>query len=466
MTVAQSPDMAHVPDAPPRPAPGAPRPYRFPHFERRRLPNGLTLVVAPIHRLPLVSVVATVDAGAASDPAGQEGLAVLTARALVEGTASMDAVALVERVEGLGAALDSGADWDAAVVSLTALAPKLGDAFELLADVLQRPAFPEREVERLKGERLAELLHLRSEPRGLAEEGFARAVYAEGARYARSEAGGEAAVRALGTEAVRAFHAERYRPGATTIVVAGDVTADAAEARVARTLGTWAGEAPPAAQPADAPGSATRRVHLVARPDAAQSEIRLGHVGVPRSTPDYFPLLVMNSILGGLFNSRVNLNLRERHGYTYGARSGFDWRRAAGPFAVESAVANENAVAAANEMLAEVDRIRREPVGEDELSLATSYLDGVFPIRYETTAAVASALSTAAVYGLPDDYFDRYRERVRAVTADEVRRVAEQYLHPDRLQLLVVGDPASMGPGLEAMAFGPMVRYDADEVVR
>jgi zinc protease len=207
-------------------------------------------------------------------------------------------------------------------------------------------------------------------------------------------------------------------------------------------------------------------VHLVGKADAPQSEVRLGHVGVPRSTPDYFPLLVMNSILGGLFNSRVNLNLRERHGYTYGARSGFDWRRGAGPFAVESAVANENAVAAATEMLGEIDRIRDEPVGDDELSLATSYLDGVFPIRYETTAAVASALSTAAVYGLPDDYFDRYRERVRAVTADDVQRAAREYLHPDRLQLLVVGDPATMGPRLESMAFGPIVTYDADEVVR
>ncbi len=455
-----------TPAAPPRPAPGAPRPYHFPHFERRTLPNGLRLVVAPVHRLPVVSVVAVVDAGAASDPAGQEGLAVLTARALVEGTASMDAVALAERVERLGSALDSGADWDGAVVSLTALAPKLGAAFEVLAEVLTAPAFPAREVERLKGERLAELLHLRSDPRGLAEEGFARAVYAEGARYARAEAGGEGSVATLDEAAVRAFHAARYRPGATTVVVAGDVTADAAEALVARTLGAWAGAPAPAPGGADAPAPAARRAHLVAKPDAAQSEIRLGHVGPPRSTPDYFPLLVMNSILGGLFNSRVNLNLRERNGYTYGARSGFDWRRGRGPFSVDSAVDNAKAIAAVREMLVEVDRMRAEPVGADELSLATSYLDGVFPIRYETTAAIASALASAVVYGLPDDYFDAYRGRVRAVTADEVQRVARAHLRPEALQLLIVGDAATMRPQLEALEFGPLVVYDADAVAR
>jgi predicted Zn-dependent peptidase len=188
-------------------------------------------------------------------------------------------------------------------------------------------------------------------------------------------------------------------------------------------------------------------------------------VGAPRSTPDYFPLLVMNSILGGLFNSRVNLNLRERHGYTYGARSGFDWRRGSGPFAVESAVATDVTVAAAREVLAEVDRMRDEPVAPEELSLATSYLDGVFPIRYETTSAVASALTALTLFGLPDDYFDAYRARVRAVTAEEVQRVARAYLRPERLQLVVAGAP-SLRAELEAMDFGPVTELAVDAVAR
>jgi zinc protease len=454
-----------APPAPPRPAPTTPRPYHFPAFERRTLPNGLRLVIAPVHKLPVVSVAAVVDAGAAADPPGKEGLARLTARALDEGTAELDALALADRVERLGATLDAGADWDAAVVALTTLAPKLEEAFAVLAEVLARPAFPEREVERLKAERLADLLHLRSDPGGLADAAFAEAVYGSGSRFGRPEGGGAAAVQGLTRDEVAAFHAARYRPGATTLIVAGDVSADDAEALVRRTLGGWVGEAPAAAAADDRAGSEAPRAVLVAKPDAQQSELRLGHVGVPRTTPDYFPLLVMNSILGGLFNSRVNLNLRERHGYTYGARSGFDWRRSAGPFAVESAVATDKTVAAVREVLGEIARMRDEPVAPEELSLATSYLDGVFPIRYETTSAIASALSALVIFGLPDDYFDTYRARVRAVTADEVQRVAREHLRPERLQLVVAGAP-SLRAELEAMAFGSVSEVAVDAVAR
>ena len=454
-----------APAAPPRPAAGAPRPYAFPAFERRTLPNGLRLVVAPIHKLPVVSVAAVVDAGAAADPPGQEGLAALTARALDEGTAAFDALALADRVERLGASLDAGADWDSAVVSLTTLAPKLEAAFEVLAEVLARPAFPEREVERLRQERLADLLHVRSDPGALADTAFAEAVYGTASRFGRPEGGGEAAVRGLTRDAVAAFHRARYTPAATTLVVAGDVTADAAERLVERTLGTWAGAAPAPAAADDRQAVSARRVHLVAKADAVQCELRVGHVGVPRSTPDYFPLVVMNSILGGLFNSRVNLNLRERHNYTYGARTGFDWRRSAGPFAAESAVASEHAAAAAREVLVEIDRMRGAPVAPEELSLATSYLDGVFPIRYETTSAVASALTALVIYGLPDDYFDAYRARVRAVTAEDVQRVARQHLRPEALQLVVAGPP-EVHAAFEALAFGPVTELAAEAVAR
>jgi zinc protease len=454
-----------APPAPPRPAPATPRPYQFPAFERRTLPNGLRLVVAPVRKLPVVSVAAVVDAGAVADPTGREGLARLTARALDEGTAEFDALALADRVERLGATLDAGADWESAIVSLTTLAPKLEQAFAVLAEVLARPAFPEREIERLKAERMADLLHLRSDPGALADAAFDEAVYAPGSRFGRPQGGGAAAVQALTRDDVAAFHAARYRPGATTLVVAGDVSADDAEALVLRTLGSWDGGAPSPATADDRPGSDGRRAVLVAKPDAQQSELRIGHVGVPRTTPDYFPLLVMNSILGGLFNSRVNLNLRERHGYTYGARSGFDWRRAAGPFAVESAVATDKTLAATREVLHEIERMREEPVAPEELSLATSYLDGVFPIRYETTSAIASALSALVIFGLPDDYFDGYRARVRAVTAEEVQRVAREYLRPDRLQLVVAGAP-SLRAELEAMAFGPVTEMAVDAVAR
>jgi zinc protease len=203
-------------------------------------------------------------------------------------------------------------------------------------------------------------------------------------------------------------------------------------------------------------------VHVIAKADASQSELRIGHPGVPRNTPDYFPTVVMNAVLGGLFSSRINLNLREVHGYTYGAFSAFDWRRRAGPFLVDTAVKTAVTDAAAREILNEIERMRVEEIRPEELSLATSYLDGVFPIRYETTDAIAAALANVVIYELPDDYFDRYRDRVRGVTATDVLVAARTHLHPDRMQIVAVGDPATIRAPLELLGVGPVAVYDPD----
>jgi zinc protease len=259
---------------------------------------------------------------------------------------------------------------------------------------------------------------------------------------------------------VASFFKDHYCPSNATVVVVGDVSADAAERLVAKHLGGWDGASTVAPTSSEKPVRRTRAAHLIAKADAPQSELRLGHVGLPRHHPDYFQVMVMNAILGGLFNSRINLNLREVHGYTYGAFSTFDWRRQAGPFVVHTAVRSDATDASAREVLLEIDRIRTEPVGAEELSLATSYLDGVFPIRYETTAAIAAALATLVVHDLPDDYFDEYRSNVRGVTVEQVREVAERHLHPDALQMVVVGDPAAVRAPLEALHFGPLTVYD------
>jgi zinc protease len=457
-----APDAGTVATAAARPSPSEPRPYRFPSFEIRELPNGLRLVVAQVAKLPVVTALAVVDAGAVCDMPGLEGLAPITARALIEGTRSMDGGELTARVEALGTALDAGADWDSAVVQITALATNLPAAFALFGEVLMAPAFPEREIERLKAERLAELLQLRAEPRGLADETFNRVVYTEGSRYGRPEGGDETSVAAITRADVERFHRERYNPATTTLILAGDISADDAEALVERTLGGWLGGAQPAPTPDATPAVHMRRAHLVAKSDAAQSELRVGHVGVPRTHPDYFPVTVMNAILGGLFSSRINLNLREEHAYTYGAHSGFDWRRSAGPFIVSTAVQSDVTDAATREILFEIDRMRAEPVTDAELSLATSYLDGVFPIRYETTSAIAGALANMIIYGLPEDYFSTYRERIRAVTTEQVLAAARDHLHADALQLVVVGDPAQVRAPLEALGFGPLTVYDTE----
>ena len=453
---------AHRPPPTDRPAPGPPRAYHFPVFERRTLKNGMRLVVAPVHKLPVVTVLAVVDAGAVCDPEGQEGVALLAARLLGEGTVALGGDEIVSRFEQLGTSFDASAGWDSVAASLTVLRAKLEPALGLMAEVLLTPSFPEREVERLKAERVAEILQGRAEPRGLADELFERLLYAPGSRFARPDGGSEASVSALTRDAVRAFYTARYRPGSTTLIVAGDVTGGEAERLAERAFGGWTGGTPGRVSAAATPARTTAAVHVIAKEDAPQSELRIGHVGLPRQHPDYFPVTVMNAVLGGLFSSRINLNLREEHAYTYGAHSAFEWRRAAGPFVVDAAVKSDVTDAAAREVLTEIDRIRREEIAESELSLATSYLDGVFPIRYETTAAIASALASLVVYELPDDYFDSYRMHVRAVTRADVRREAETHLHPDQLQLLAVGDPAVIEAPLRALGFGAVTVYDAE----
>ncbi|HEY2164868.1 MAG TPA: pitrilysin family protein, partial [Gemmatimonadaceae bacterium] len=271
----------------------------------------------------------------------------------------------------------------------------------------------------------------------------------------------ETSVAGIERSHVRSFYESRYAPGATTVIVVGDVTADAAEELARSTLGGWSGSTPSRIAADASPARPGRAVHVVAKTDAPQSELRIGHVGIPRNHPDYFAVNVMNAILGGLFNSRINLNLREAHGYTYGAFSVFDWRRQAGPFLVQTAVRSDITDAAAREVLSEIERIRADRVGEDELSLATSYLDGVFPIRFETTAAIAAALSVLVVHGLPEDYYDRYRERVRGVTREQILDAARRHLHPEALQLVVVGDPAVVRERLASLEFGPVALYDA-----
>jgi zinc protease len=425
-----------------RPEPAAPRRYHFPRFERRTLANGLRIVVAPVSKLPIATVIAVLEAGAEVEPVGKEGIASLTARLLLEGTAGVDGAALTERFERIGASIESHADWDVAAVSLTALTARLPEALGLVRDLLRTPAFPEREVARLKEERLAELLQQRAEPRGLADEQFSRAVYQPAARYALPSDGDAPSVRALSRDDVRGFYEARYRPSATTLVFAGDVTMAQASALTDELFADWSGDRPvPATGGIDAAQSG-RLVRVVAKSDAPQSELRVGHLGLPRRAGDYFDTMVMNAVLGRLFSSRINLNLREAHGYTYGAFSGFEWRRAAGPFVVSTAVKSDVTGAAVQEILGEIERMRTEEIGEDELTLATSYLDGVFPIRYETTSAIAAALANLVIHDLPDGYYDQYRDRVRGVTTAGVLRAAQAHLHPDELRIVVVGDPA------------------------
>jgi zinc protease len=365
-------------------------------------------------------------------------------------------------VERLGTGLDTSCDWDDAMVHMTVMPSHLEQAFALLGEVLTRPAFTARDIERLRAERLAELLQQRVEPRSLADDKFSEFLFVPGSRYALPADGSNDTVAKLDADAVRAFHGARYAPSALTLVVVGDVTVEHARALANLSIGGWRGSIASAPRLDDRACSTGRRVHVVRKPDAPQTELRVGHRGVPRSHPDYFPIVVMNALLGGLFSSRINMNLRERNAFTYGANSKFEWRRGAGPFVVSTAVKTDSTGAATREILAEIAAMREALVVSDELSLATAYLDGVFPIRYETTQSVAHAIATARTFGLPDDYFTRYREQIRSVTPDDVRRAARAHLDPERLLVVAVGDADAVQAPLEALDIGPVHVEDAD----
>lgn len=453
---------------PARPVPAPVRRYDFPEVHRAVLGNGVRVLTAPMPRLPLVTVVALVDAGAVNEAVGADGVAGLTSRTLTEGVPGLDGAALAMRLERLGTAIHSEAEWDSTVVQLTATRERVEDAFALLADVLRRPTFPERDVLRLRDERLAAIAQQLAEPRGLADERFDGFLYSPAARYARAAGGSAASVQRLGREAVRAFHAATYGPRATTLVFVGDISPDRALALAHARFADWDAGAPGRAS-AEAPArcdiarEATRRVVVVTKPDAPQSELRVGHVGVPRTHPDHLAIVVMNAILGGLFSSRINLNLRERHAFTYGASSGFDWRRGAGPFVVSTAVKSEVTVRAVEEILREIDGMRATPPSVTEVELATAYLAGIFPIRYESTASVAAALARATTFSLPTDWFVRYRERVLAITPDRVHAAALAHLDPTRLLVLAVGDPAIIASPLADAGCGPVRIVASDD---
>jgi zinc protease len=444
-----------------RPKAGPPRNYRFPTFSDERLPSGIRLVVAPVSKLPVVTILVLVDAGSTSDPRGKEGVAALTAAALLEGSRRLDGAGLAEEFEKLGTSLESGADWDSAFFKVTVLSNKLKPAIDLLGEVMSTPLFPDREVERLKAERLAEILQLETEPRGLADEKFSEFLYADDSRYSKPDEGSADSVGSLTRFDVEDFYRSNYNSGSTTVVVAGDMPVDAIREWVSSAFRDWPTGASKKQSLSTKPRARERTAHIVHKPEAPQSELRVGHVGLPRNHPDFFSTLVMNAVLGGLFGSRINLNLREVHGYTYGASSYYDWRRGQGPFVISTAVESQVTAPALHEILLEVDRIRKEPVSREELSLAKDYLEGVFPIRYETTSAIASALATLAIYELPADYYDSYRQNVHAVTAASVLEAATSHLHPAELQTVIVGDAQLIRDSVAGLPLGQIVIHQS-----
>jgi zinc protease len=441
---------------PPEPAPV--KPYDFPLISQQRLngPDTPQLLFARHGDLPLVTAELVIEGGAAAESPALAGVAQLTAEALETGTRDKDVDRLAWDLESLGVELATGVSWDAASVGITVHVDRLEPALALLAEIVRQPAFPEAQVERLRDERLADILQRRKEPRALASDAANRFVFRDDVPYGRPLLGLESTVAGLDAHAIRSFHSSHYRGGSAALIMTGAIEPDRALAVAARHFGDWRGE--PASDPEFdvAPRTDSTTVFIVDRPGSVQSEIRLGQQGVARHHPDYFPLLVMNTILGGAFTSRLNMNLRERHGFTYGARSGFALRRRPGPFMVDVAVATDVTARAIEEALIEIDGLRTEGPTDAELNSARDYLRGVLPLRLQTTAALAGRVAELVVFDLPSDYFQDYRDRVAAVTAKDVHRVASEIITPDHMAVVIVGDASEIEEPLRALDLGPI----------
>ena len=401
--------------------------------------------------------------GASDEPQAKAGATVLATRGLTEGTERYDAIALTEAAERLGASVHAEAGWDAISAGFDVPATRIGQAMDLLAEVIRHPVFPANEIERIRDERLTDLIQAKADPRRRADEVFTSAIYSAESPYRRSAGGVASTVEGITADDLRAVHKSFAGPQRGALIVAGEVDPDEVVALAAKLFGDWEGGGFAGAAPVDAPAETTRRVRVVHRPGAVQTEIRLGHPGLPRRTPDYHAVTVMSAILGGLFNSRLNMNLREEKGYTYGAGAGFDLRRGRGPFSARAAVNTEVTVPAIVETLKELDRMRQEPVTDAELRAARDYLIGVFPLRFETPGPVVGSLASLYLHGLPDDELATYRASIEAVTAADVQRVASKHIRPDEAALILVGDHDQFGAALEALNWGP-ITVETDEV--
>jgi len=455
-----------APDRSKAPVPGDPPALRLPPIDKRTLSNGLPVWIVEAHEVPVVNVTLIIKSGAAADPAGKYGLASFTAAMLDEGAGTRGALELADAVEFLGASLATGSSMDVSTVRLQTPVSKLDAALPLFADVVLRPTFPAEELERMRQQRMTSLLQLRDNPGALASAAFARVLYGPKHRYGTGTAGNETSNGEMSADDLRSFYAAHYRPQNSHLIIVGDISADDMMARMERALGTWMNGGPVTRPtlPA-APQHGPRTVYLVDKPGAQQSQIQIGWIGVPRSTADFHVLEVLNTVLGGSFAARLNQNLRERNGYTYGARSNFDMRTEAGPFVASAGVQTDKTVESLREFFNELNGMH-QPVPEDELARARNLRALGFPGSFETTAGIAGNLSELITYGLPEATFSEYVPKIQGVTAAAVSTAAKTYLDTGRFAIVVVGDLATIEKPIRDANFGPVRVLTADEVLK
>lgn len=439
---------AHPPVLPPPPT------TQLPPVARHVLGNGLEVLVVARRELPVIDVRLVVRGGAYADEPARAGRAHMLGDLLDQGTATRSAFDIADQAELLGASLETSATWDAFPAALHVLTPRVELALELLADIVINPTFPDEEIERRRRERLAAILQERDEPRTVATRAFNRHAYGPSHPYSVPLAGTRTGVEAVCRADLLDLYRRRFSPANAFVVLVGDITPESALPVLERLFGGW--RAPPVQ---DLPEfellpQSDGAVHIVDRPAAPQSELRVGRPGPRRETPDYFPLLVANTVLGGAFTSRLNMRLREEKAYTYGAGSSFALRSGGGPFLASTAVATAATADAIDVMVTEIARMSEELVPEPELERAKNYVVLGLPRTFETTGDIAQHVSEVALHRLGADYYDTYGGRVRAVTAADVQAASQRWLGREGLTIAIAGDAGAIREDLEKLKIG------------
>ena len=458
--VAQAPDRSKPPALGPTPS------LSLPPVTRQTLSNGLQVLILEKHQVPLAQINLVVKAGSAMDPDDRPGLASITAAMLDEGAGTRGALELADAIAYLGADISITAEQHRITAALHTPVARLDSALTLLADVTLRPRFASEELERLRTERLTALVQQHDEPRAVAQVLFMHTVFGDAHPYGRRTSGTEASLRAVTPDDLRRFHAAHFRPTNAALIVVGDITPDRIMPKLEATFGKWSASGPAPAVPSwrEAAQVSKREVLLADKPGAAQTEVIIGRVGVPRSTADYYALTVMNTALGGSFTSRLNQNLREEKQYTYGAGSSFQYDRLAGPFSARAAVQTAVTDKALVEFMKELARIR-QGITPEELTRSKNFVALRFPERFQSINTIARQLGDLVIYDLPLDYYNSFVPRILAVTAADVRRVANQYIDPNRMVVVLVGDRSKIEAGVRALKLGPMRMLTIDDVL-
>jgi zinc protease len=422
------------------PAPTSPRPFAFPKYAGKKLRNGLAVFVVEDRRLPLVSYSLQIQAGKLDVPPAKSGLATAAAALLREGTRSRSAQDIARAVDNAGASLNASAGDDFTSVTGTFMKTHAAAGLELLADIVRNPVFEQEEIDRFMEQQLSGLAVQYNDPEYILPLAAARVLYGTHP-YAYPADGTPQSLETLSRDDLVDFHRRLYVPARAWLAIAGDVSAEEAFAAAEKAFGTWKGAPRKSAAP-PAPPARKAHVVLIDKPDAVQSRIAVGHLGVPRQHPDYLTLQVANQIFGGSFNSRVNMKLRANEGLTYGAGSSFRAQRLAGSFTVSTFTRTDKTADAVRFIVDLIREWKENPATAAELAEAKAYLIGSYSVDLETAGAAAGRVLTQAVFNLPADYFPNFRERVQAITIEDVAAAVRKHIEPAQLTIAVAGNTA------------------------